>query len=606
MNLDRRLFAEARIARFNLIVTITAGVLNAVLMVAQAWLLSRIVSGVFLGSDTLADAEPRLLLLLAASVGRAGTAWLQTASAAGAAARVKSSLRRRLFEHIAVLGPSYTAGERSGELANTLVEGVEALDAYFAQYLPQLALAALVPLTVLLIAFPIDLLSGVVFLVTAPLIPIFMILIGKAADALTARQWGVLSRMSAHFLDVLQGLTTLKLFDRARRQVEAIRMITEQFRRTTLSVLRVAFLSALVLEMVGTISTAIIAVQIGLRLLAARLPFVDALFVLLLAPEFYQALRNLGLRFHAGMSGVAAAQRIFAVLETPPSQTPSALRSLRDRLAPPPCKGEETLSDDEVAARSGGGFAPALAPPFHIVFDDVHVAYEGEARPALNDVSFEIRPGETVALVGPSGAGKSTIAALLLRFVEPGQGTITVNGEPLAGIPAGAWREYLAWVPQRPTLFDDSAAANIRLARPDATLDEVIEAAKLAHAHEFISALPQGYDTPLGERGARLSGGQAQRIALARAFLRDAPLVLLDEATARLDPANEALIRAAMARLLEGRTALVIAHRLNTVTRADRIVVLEGGRIAQMGTHTDLLAASGLYRRLVGVYGGAA
>ena len=593
MNLDRRLFAEARIARFNLIVTITAGVLNAVLMVAQAWLLSCIVSGVFLGGDTLADAEPRLLLLLAASIGRAGTAWLQTASAAGAAARVKSSLRRRLFEHIAALGPSYTAGERSGELANTLVEGIDALDAYFAQYLPQLALAALVPLTVLLIAFPIDLLSGVVFLVTAPLIPIFMILIGKAADALTARQWGVLSRMSAHFLDVLQGLTTLKLFDRARRQVEAIRMITEQFRRTTLSVLRVAFLSALVLEMVGTISTAIIAVQIGLRLLAARLPFVDALFVLLLAPEFYQALRNLGLRFHAGMSGVAAAQRIFAVLETAPSQTPSPRRTAHD--------GSTPLSP--VWER---GKVSALTPPFHIVFDDVHVAYEGEARPALNDVSFEIRPGETVALVGPSGAGKSTVAALLLRFVEPGQGTITVNGEPLAGIPAGAWREYLAWVPQRPTLFDDSAAANIRLARPDATLDEVIEAAKLAHAHEFISALPQGYDTPLGERGARLSGGQAQRIALARAFLRDAPLVLLDEATARLDPANEALIRAAMARLLEGRTALVIAHRLNTVTRADRIVVLEGGRIAQMGTHTDLLAASGLYRRLVGVYGGAA
>ncbi|HQA67851.1 MAG TPA: thiol reductant ABC exporter subunit CydD [Aggregatilineales bacterium] len=593
MNLDRRLFAEARIARFNLIVTITAGVLNAVLMVAQAWLLSCIVSGVFLGGDTLADAEPRLLLLLAASIGRAGTAWLQTASAAGAAARVKSSLRRRLFEHIAALGPSYTAGERSGELANTLVEGIDALDAYFAQYLPQLALAALVPLTVLLIAFPIDLLSGVVFLVTAPLIPIFMILIGKAAEALTARQWGVLSRMSAHFLDVLQGLTTLKLFDRARRQVEAIRMITEQFRRTTLSVLRVAFLSALVLEMVGTISTAIIAVQIGLRLLAARLPFVDALFVLLLAPEFYQALRNLGLRFHAGMSGVAAAQRIFAVLETAPSQTPSPRRTAHG--------GSTPLSP--VWER---GKVSALTPPFHIVFDDVHVAYEGEARPALNDVSFEIRPGETVALVGPSGAGKSTIAALLLRFVEPGQGTITVNGEPLAGIPAGAWREYLAWVPQRPTLFDDSAAANIRLARPDATLDEVIEAAKLAHAHEFISALPQGYDTPLGERGARLSGGQAQRIALARAFLRDAPLVLLDEATARLDPANEALIRAAMARLLEGRTALVIAHRLNTVTRADRIVVLEGGRIAQMGTHTDLLAASGLYRRLVGVYGGAA
>ena len=578
MNLDRRLLGEARLAQLSLAAAVGGGVAAALLMVAQARLLSRVVDGVFLSGQGLAGVETRLLLLLGASLARAAATWAQTTSAAHAAARVKGSIRRRLYDHIAALGPLYTAGERSGELSNTLVEGVEALDAYFSQYLPQLVLAALVPLIVLVIVFPIDLLSGLVFLLTAPLIPVFMILIGKAAETLTARQWTALSRMSAHFLDVLQGLVTLKLFDRSRQQVETIRLITDRFRRTTLGVLRVAFLSALVLEMVGTLSTAIIAVQIGLRLLAGRLPFVDALFILVLAPEFYMALRTLGLRFHAGMSGVAAAKRIFEVLETP------------------------LLSAQPATPRS----EPRPAPPFRIAFHGVHAAYEDGDRPALNGATFEIEPGQTVALVGPTGAGKSTVAALLLRFTEPQAGEITVNGTPLAELPAGWWREQIAWVPQRPYLFAGSAAENIRLARPAATGAEVRAAAELAHAHDFIAALPGGYDTPLGERGARLSGGQAQRIALARAFLRDAPVVLLDEATANLDPASEALLHDAMARLLAGRTALVIAHRLNTVTAADRIVVLEGGRVAEAGTHAELMQAGGAYRRLIGASGGAA
>jgi ATP-binding cassette subfamily C protein CydD len=342
-----------------------------------------------------------------------------------------------------------------------------------------------------------------------------------------------------------------------------------------MGVLRVTFLSALVLELVATISTAVVAVQIGLRLLYGQLAFQQGFFVLLLAPEFYLPLRLLGTRFHAGMQGVAAAQRIFEVLETPAA---------------------------EHSARSSG--RPGPSPKrLDIRFRGVHYAYEEGKRPALNGLSFELPQGRSLALVGPSGAGKSTVAYLMLRFIEPDQGAITVGGQPLDALSPAAWREQVAWVPQNPYLFHGTVAENICLARPDASLDQVESAASQASASGFIEALPKGYGTVIGERGARLSGGEAQRIALARAFLKDAPLLILDEATANLDPEIEAMVQEAMARLLPGRTALIIAHRLSTVYRADRIVVLDRGQLAQEGSHIDLMQQSGLYRRLVGAYG---
>ncbi len=571
MNLDHRLVAEARPARLSLALAVGCGLLGGALMVGQARVLSLTIGHVFLGGQTLAEVRAYLTALGGIALIRALFQWVQQVAASQVALRVKGDLRDRLVAHLAALGPAYSQGERSGELSHTLNQGVDALDAYFSQYLPQLALAGLVPLTILALVFPLDLLSGVVLLVTAPLIPVFMTLIGYTAESLTRRQYTALSRMSAHFLDTLQGLTTLKLFNRSREQIETIARITDRYRQTTLGVLRVAFLSAFALEMVGTIGTAIVAVEIGLRLLYGRLPFVDALFILLLAPDFYLPLRTLGLRFHSGMAGTAAAQRIFEVLEMPLPAHPPASRS----------------------------FYPVRDP---IRFEDVYYAYEDGERPALNGVSLEIGPYQTIALVGPSGGGKSTVASLLLRFIEPQRGTITVGGLPLREIPAGFWREQVAWVPQRPYLFNGSVAENIALARPNAARDAIVRAAQLAQAHLFIEALPRGYDTPIGERGARLSGGQAQRIALARAFLKDAPLVILDEPTANLDPEHESLIQQAMERLLQGRTALVVAHRLNTVMQADHIFVLLGGRVVQSGTHQALARQPGIYRRLVGAY----
>jgi len=573
--IGKKLWQQLQPARIDFGLTISFGFLAAISLAGQAFFLSRIIAQVFLEGASLAEVQPFLLGLLGLSLLRAALVWVGQVTAQRLATQVKNDLRERLTGHLLALGPAYSRNERSGELANTAVEGVEALDPYFSQYLPQLVMAVLAPVAILLFIFPLDVTSGFILLVTAPLIPIFMILIGSLAKEKNDRQWRVLSQMGAHFLDVLQGLTTLKLLGRSREQIEVIGLISDRFRQSTMAVLRVAFLSALALELLSTLSVAIVAVGIGLRLLYGYLEFEQALFVLILAPEFYLPLRLLGTRYHAGQAGVSAAKRIFEILETP---LPAAITTAESKSLP--------------------------ALPAVIRFDEVYYSYDQGQRPALQGISFTLQPGQKVALVGPSGAGKSTVAQLLLGFIQPTQGTISIDGQPLAVFDLADWRQQVAWAPQNPYLFHGSVIDNIRLARPEAGLTEVIEAARQAQADTFIQALPQGYETLIGERGIRLSGGQAQRLALARAFLKDAPLLILDEATANLDPGHETYIQAAISRLVQGRMALIIAHRLSTVYSADQIWVMASGKIVETGTHPTLLREQGLYSRLVTAYGG--
>jgi ATP-binding cassette subfamily C protein CydCD len=580
MNLDTRLLQKVRQSRLMLILTIILGIVGSVLTVIQARDISRVVDQVFLHNQSLSQVSNFLTIILMVILFRAAIVWGSEVSANAIAVRIKTSLREALFQHILNMGPTYTQGESTGELTNVLVEGVEALDAYYSQYLPQLILSGVVPLVYLAFVFQVDLLSGLVLLLTAPLIPVFMVLIGNMAESRTRKQWTALSRMGAYFLDVLQGLKTLKELGRSKAQVEVISQVSERYRQTTMSVLRITFLSALVLEMVATLSTAIVAVEIGLRLLYGRLPFAQALFVLLLAPEFYLSLRLLGTRFHAGMAGVAAAKRIFSILALP-VRTKGNLRTA-------------------AFEQDGGGPSFRSQHPRigRIQLDNVSFTY-GRQESVLDGISFDIKPGQKVALVGPSGAGKSTIAALMMRFIDPTGGDIRIEGRELTTINPVVWRENIAWVSQNPYLFSGTVRGNIRLARPNANMEEVIQAAHQANAHRFIKNLPQGYDTFIGERGRLLSAGEMQRIALARAFLKGAPMLILDEPSANLDPETESSLQEAMERLWVNRSVLIIAHRLNTTIRVDKIVVLDKGRLVERGTHTELIQKGGLYQRMI-------
>ncbi|WP_328933298.1 MULTISPECIES: thiol reductant ABC exporter subunit CydD [unclassified Streptomyces] len=543
--IDPRLLRYARATRLFLMAVVGLGAVGAALVIAQAMLIAEVVVGAFQHRMSVGELGTPLLLLVAVAVGRALVSWLTELAAHRASAAVKSELRRRLLERSVELGPGWLSGQRTGSLVALATRGVDALDDYFSRYLPQLGLAIVVPVAVLARIVTEDWVSAAIIVGTLPLIPLFMVMIGWATQSRMDRQWQLLSRLSGHFLDVVAGLPTLKVFGRAKAQAESIRRITGEYRQATMRTLRIAFVSSFALELLATLSVALVAVTIGMRLVHGDMDLYIGLVVLVLAPEAYLPLRQVGAQYHAAAEGLAAAEEIFAVLETPV-----------------PSQGTADVPSDALA------------------FDGVTVRYPGRSVDAVSDVSFTVDPGETVALVGPSGSGKSTLLNALLGFVRPAEGRVRVGGVDLTDVDLEQWRSRIAWVPQRPQLYAGTIAENVRLARPDADDTAVRRALADAGALDFVDALPEGIGSVLGEDGAGLSAGQRQRLALARAFLADRPVLLLDEPTAALDGATEAEVVEAVRRLAVGRTVLLVVHRPALLAVADRVVRVTEGTAA--------------------------
>lgn len=544
---QRRLTRSSHAARAHLATAAALGLLATVLLVAQATLLAHVIAGAFLGGESLADVTPQLLWLAAISVGRGLVDAGFEASGRIGASRAMAELRSRLVRHLLLVRPGALQAERSGELATAAVQGVDALEAYFARYLPQVFLAALAPLAILAWTLPRDWEAAAILAVTAPLNPIFMVLIGRMAERSTRRRWLRLSRLGARFLDLVGGLETLRANGRAEAQTRAIAGAGEAYRRETMATLRIGFLSALVLELLAMIGVALVAATVGIQLAEGMLGLTAGLTVLILAPEVYMPLRRLGAQFHASADGMAAAERIFEVLDEP------AAVEVPARPHPVPDPGRADL-----------------------VLDGVRFGYPGRDE-ALRGLDLTLLPGQTLALTGPSGGGKSTLLALLMRLADPSAGSIACAGVDLRRLDPAAWRRRIAWVPQRPTIFSGTLEENVRLAAPEATPPQLAQALRRAGLADLVASLPEGIATRVGEGGRRLSAGQAQRLALARAFLRDAPLLLLDEPTANLDEETELAIADAVEELVADRTALIVAHRPELARRADRVVELRDG-----------------------------
>lgn len=534
--MDPRLFRQAGPARRFLTLCVAAGIADAVLIVVQAGALATVVADGFLHGLTVAGATPYLITAALAVVGRSALAWIGESAAASTSAAVKAGLRQALLDHeVASGGRRAAARDRHGEAALTVTRGLDALDGYFARYLPQLVLAAVVPLAVAARILMADRLSGVIVAVTVPLVPVFMVLVGMASKKAMDRQWTALQRLSGHFLELLAGLTTLKAFGRSRGQADVVRRAADAQRRTTLATLRWAFLSALVLELIATLSVALVAVSIGLRLVGGSLDLHDGLLALILAPEVYLPLRRLGARYHDAAEGLSAAEEVLA------------------RLAEPiPATGTEVLA---------GGRAP------WICLEQVRMRREGRDAPILDDLTIDFPPGRCTGLVGPSGVGKSTVLGLILGLDTPDAGRVMVDGRDLSDIDLGSWRSQIAWVPQRPFLFSGTVADNVRLGRPDAD-DAALRAAVAA------ARLDVPLDRQVGTRGSALSGGQARRLAVARALLRDAPVVLLDEPTEGLDTSTERDLLDLVGSALAGRTCVVVTHRAEVLELCDSVIRL--------------------------------
>jgi ATP-binding cassette subfamily C protein CydCD len=537
------------------VIATVCGVLQSACVIAIAVALASVLTGVFQHHQDLADLVPALSVFAAAVLARAALIWLGEASGHAGAAAAIAGFRRRALIALVARGPVALGGTRSGETAAQLTSGLDGLDHYYARFLPQVVVAVAVPVVAIAYVVSVDWVSAVILVVTLPLIPVFTALIGRAAQQSTRRRWQTFQLLGGHFLDVLQGLPTLRLFGRGPAQVARLRDISERLRSTTMATLRIAFISSFALELLSSLGVAVLAVTIAVRLVDGTLDLRSGLTVLILAPEVYLPMRMFGAAFHGSMEGVEAAGAILERIDEAPART--AIAPLR-------------VEHPEIAL--------------------AHVTFMHAGRTTgIADLSTVIASGERVVLRGPSGAGKTTLLALILGLVHADAGTVRIAGIDVAATHPLDWRDVIAWLPQHPHLFAGTIADNVRLGRPDA--DEIdVHAALDWVGAGFVDDLPRGIDTLIGERGLTLSGGQRQRLALARTLLRTSPIVLLDEPLAHLDSASRARVGAALEERTRERTLIIAAHESDDVAWASRSIELGAAAPVVIRTAREMVA----------------
>lgn len=567
---DKKLLREARRQRLLFAGSVLASLGAAAAILWQTWSVAVIVDGIFMGSAPREALTASFLTALVALALRITLDCAEEMCSLRLATRIKMDLRARLVEKLAQLSPAQLETLQAGKLLNLLYDGIDTLENYFSGYLPQLFKAVFIPVLFLIVIFPRDPLSAVVMLVTLPLIPVFMILIGKWTQRESVRQWVLLTRFAAFLQDVLAGLVTLKSLGRSRQQGEKIGEISEAYRKATFSVQKWAFISSLALELVATISIAMVAVGLGLRLCNGTLTFLIGFYILLLAPEYYQPMRTLGQHFHSGINAQEAAKSIYAFLE----------------IEPWPMPGGDHAEEKVTSIR----------------FEHVSYRYPDAAEDAVRDVSLTLSAGQSLAFVGDSGSGKTTLMMLAMGFLTPTAGTIFVNEVPLGKWRRDAYHERLAAVLQTPYIFQGTVRENIAFAS-DLSAEAAARAAKIADQvglTALLRTLPTGLDTLIGQGGQQLSGGQTALLLVARALYRESDVLFLDEMTDNLDVESERALVDALAPLTRGRATWIIAHRLQTLRQVDRIVVMRHGRITASGSYEEIVDDAGHFLEATG------
>lgn len=541
---------HAKIAKKWIMLSVLTGFISGLLLILQAYCLAAIVDDVYIQHLPFQKTTPYLATIIFIIIIRAGLSYIKEYSGFKSADIVKTTLRKTCFEHILQRGPEVVGQFKSAGLSTCIIEQVEATTDFFAHYLPQMSLVVLIPLAIIAFVFPFNWVAGSVLLITAPLIPLFMILVGWGAQSINQKHFTALARLSNQFLDLLQGMATLKLFNAIDNKISELAESTDDFRIKTMEVLRIAFLSSAILEFFASISIALLATYLGLSFLGhlnigyyhhpASLKV--ALFILLLAPEFYLPLRQLGQYYHARHSAIAAASSLMDIIEDN-----TELKTQYESI-----KSKENL----------------------ITFTDITFQYPDNPNPIITDFNLTILPGEKIAFMGESGVGKTTLLNLLLGFIQPSKGTICISKQNLQTIERKQWLQQISWLGQNPKLLFGTVASNLRLAKPNATDDELLKACQIAALNDVILAHPLGLNMPIGEKNMGLSGGQAQRLALARAYLKNAPILILDEPTANLDQKNAELLYNSLQKIMIDKTVIMSTHRQETAAYVDTVIVL--------------------------------